>query len=50
MKALKYCVNGDGNPVYPPSKVICKKCMDSITLKLEQMIKDLEPKANTGGR
>lgn len=35
---MKLCVNGDGRPVCPPSKVICKECMDAITAKLEAMI------------
>jgi hypothetical protein len=24
MKVLKFCANGDGKPVYFPSKVLCK--------------------------
>ena len=46
MDALKYCVNGDGNPVCPPSKVICRACMDKITHTLEDMIKKLKEKEN----
>lgn len=41
MKARKFCANGDGNPVCPPSKVICKECMQKITKKLEQWIREL---------
>lgn len=26
MKALASCANGDGRPVQPPSKVICREC------------------------
>jgi hypothetical protein len=40
MKALKYCYNGDGNLVCPPSKVLCKQCSDEITKTMEQMVKD----------
>ena len=42
MKALKYCANGDGNPVCPPSKVICRQCMDKITRDLKKMINNLD--------
>lgn len=35
---IKYCMNGDGNPVCPPSKVICKECMDKIALTFEKMV------------
>ena len=48
MKALKFCANGDGNPVCPPSKVICRECMDKITATLENMIKDMT-KLKKGG-
>ncbi len=41
MKPLKFCANGDGNPVCPPSKVICRKCLDKISSNLSSMIKDL---------
>jgi len=42
MEALKSCANGDGNPVCPPSKVICRKCMDKISSTLEGIISNLE--------
>lgn len=32
---LEKCANGDGNPVCPPSKVICRECMDKISRFLE---------------
>lgn len=38
------CVNGDGNKVCHPSKVICKDCIDLITTKLEEIVKDLGDK------
>jgi hypothetical protein len=44
MKPLKYCANGDGNPVCPPSKVICRKCIDAVSAKLEKMIADMKNK------
>jgi hypothetical protein len=28
------CVNGDGRPICPPSKVICRECMDLIRQRL----------------
>ena len=30
MKARRWCVNGDGRPVCPPSLVICRECMAHI--------------------
>ena len=43
--ALKFCANGDGNPVCPPSKVICKKCMDKISDTISDIILSMdEPK------
>lgn len=30
----KLCVNHDGNLVCPPSKVICRDCMDRISATL----------------
>ena len=32
------CVNGDGNPIAPPSEVICKECQDRITKTMEDML------------
>lgn len=34
---LEKCANGDGNPVCPPSKVICRACIDRITANLQAM-------------
>jgi hypothetical protein len=31
------CVNGDGNPICPPSRVICRACLDRIGDTLRQM-------------
>lgn len=39
MQQLEKCANGDGNPVCPPSKVICKVCIDRITKRLEAWAK-----------
>ena len=50
MKALKYCYNGDGNPVCPPSKVICRACMDKIRRTLEDMIKKLKEEEVSDGK
>ena len=44
MKTLKFCYHGDGNPVCPPSKVLCRKCLDGISDTLAGMIKKMEPK------
>jgi hypothetical protein len=33
---MKQCANGCNAPVHPPSKVICKSCMDKITRRLEE--------------
>ena len=32
------CVNGCGKPICPPSKVICRDCMDRISRTLEDML------------
>lgn len=43
----RLCVNGDGHPVCPPSKVICKECMDKILKRLVAEIQRYEEhKAN----
>jgi len=31
------CANGDGRPVSPPSRVICRECQDKITAKLRKL-------------
>ena len=43
-KDLEYCANGDGNKVCPPSKVICRKCMDKISNVFEELINQLPKK------
>jgi len=43
-KALKYCANGDGNRVCPPSKVICRECMDKISNTLTEIVSKLSEK------
>lgn len=42
MKTLLKCANGDGNPICPPSKVICRQCMDKIISNLEEYIIGLQ--------
>lgn len=32
---LKVCCNGDGRPVYHPSRVLCKECLDALTKKMQ---------------
>lgn len=34
MKPLAECANGCGGPPSPPSKVICKTCLDKIGARL----------------
>jgi len=31
---MKYCVNNDGKPVHPPSKVLCKECLEALGKKM----------------
>lgn len=38
------CVNGCKKPVHPPSKVICKDCIDKITRNLKEMVEQGEKK------
>ena len=38
----RYCVNGDGNLVCPPSKVLCQECQDKITAKLKEILQQLK--------
>ena len=45
-KALDFCANGDGNPVCPPSKVICKECLGRISKELDKMVKDFPKDEN----
>ena len=40
MKPLKNCANGCDVPPSPPSKVICRECIDKITAKLEEWAAD----------
>ena len=44
MKALKLCCNGDGRPVQPPSKVLCKECLNGIGETLRDMLEELKGK------
>ena len=34
MKALSACANGDGRPIYQPSKVLCRECLAALWSKL----------------
>ena len=36
MKALTLCANGCDVPPAPPSKVLCKSCMDKLTVKFRR--------------
>lgn len=36
-KALKACVNGDGRPVQPPSKVLCRECFEVLKQQFEDL-------------
>lgn len=36
------CANGCDSPVCPPSKVICRACLDRITKTLAAMLAKLE--------
>jgi len=42
IKPLALCANGCGVPPAAPSKVICKKCQQKITHKLQEMLKEME--------
>lgn len=44
-RGRRECVNGDGRPISPPSKVICRECQEEITRSLEAMIARLEERA-----
>ncbi len=39
---LTTCANGDSRPVCPPSKVICRECMDQISANLRAMLERME--------
>jgi len=48
MKPLKTCVNGCDRPPHPPSLVICRECIDKITMTLMEMANDeCTPTCNT---
>jgi hypothetical protein len=36
------CVNGDDNPVCPPSAVLCQDCMDAISVALARILERME--------
>ena len=36
-KGLLWCCNGDGRPVAPPSRVLCRECFE----RLDKKIRDL---------
>jgi hypothetical protein len=40
--ALEKCSNGCDAPVHPPSKVICKACIDKITRTLDELAAQME--------
>lgn len=41
-KPLKFCCNGDGRPVHPPSWVLCAECFAKLDAKFQQLRADLE--------
>ena len=36
------CSNGDGRPIHPPSKVLCRECMDMIEEKLKALLAKMD--------
>lgn len=38
MKALSACYNGDGRPIQPPSKVLCRECFAALDVKLRAVL------------
>jgi hypothetical protein len=34
----RLCVNGDGRPICPPSKVICRECLTQIGANLRRLL------------
>ena len=43
------CANDDGRPVCPPSKVLCKECLEMIGPKLRAMLDKLEAPSRARG-
>jgi hypothetical protein len=39
-ETVRTCANGDGRPICPPSKVICRECMQAIRDTLAGMVED----------
>ena len=39
------CCNGDGRQICPPSKVLCRECMDMIGEKLRAILARAEKRA-----
>ena len=44
-KPLKECVNGDGRPVQPPSWVLCKECLEALSVKMHDLLRELKAAA-----
>lgn len=38
MKPLTACCNGDGRPIQPPSKVLCKKCLAELDRQMHALL------------
>lgn len=38
MKPLSACCNGDGRPVQPPSKVLCKECFAELDKQMYRLL------------
>ena len=44
-KVVTYlCANGCGKPICPPSRVICRDCLDRITQQMEDMLAKMQDK------
>ena len=44
MKPLKKCYHGCNKPPMPPSKVLCEDCLNKISDKFEEMIRNMNEK------
>ena len=48
MTPITLCVNGDGRPTRPPSKVLCLECLKELDRKMHEMLQRLDPLAVPG--
>ena len=42
----RICHNGDGRPVQPPSRVLCRECLDALTEKIARMCEHRDMQVN----